>query len=169
MSIIPKQVEYNPRPWSLLRVGLLLCCLLALAACQFSLPNPLSRGDDNTSSGDGPTMQIEQVVTAGAVGEGNNPLDVRSTFSPNDPVIYVVALARDVTVGTTVQTRWSHAGVLFEDSPPIVAEGEYPETYIEFHIRPAEGGFEPGSYAVQFFINGEPGPTARFDVVSSNQ
>lgn len=107
---------------------------------------------------------LGEIVTASAVGAGNRPLDVTTNFPTNAPVIYAVAEAAEIPTGTTVFARWSRDGQPFEDTTILTADRNYQNTYIEFHISPVETALAPGTYAVQFFINGNPGPLAQFTV-----
>ena len=64
----------------------------------------------------------------------------------------------------TGQTRWSRDGNPYEDSPTITADRDYTDTYLEFHLQPTGGSFESGSYSVQIYVNGNPGPETSFTI-----
>lgn len=137
--------------------------LMACGAC--SCGNPLAglMGGNNEN----PNVagaDFGDVVTAGAIGNGNAPQDVRSDFDRSDPIIYVVADANTLANGTTLFARWSRDGQPFEDTPTVTANQDYTDTYVEFHIEPESGDFESGDYNVQIYINGNPGPEVDFKV-----
>jgi hypothetical protein len=134
--------------------------LLACGTCA----NPFARGESFEDNPAFSGIELGEVVTAAAVGEGNRPLETRSTFSTNDPIIFVVAEARRVDAGTTIFARWFRGGEPFEDTPAITADRQYTNTYIEFHIEPVNRQLEPGNYSVQLYVNGNPGPRAEFTV-----
>lgn len=144
-----------------LTATLLLLLMLVLSACSLGLnrnaeptPNPNFGG---TTLGD--------IVTAGAIGGESEPRDVRDTFSTNDPIIYAVAEATRVEAGTAVFARWMRDGEPVEDSNPITADKLYENIYIEFHLEPTGGtALVPGDYSVQFYVNGNPGPSTDFTV-----
>lgn len=148
------------------KLGLLLLAAFFLLACSC---NPFSRG-----GGEGPQnpnfagAEFGEVVTAGAIGQGNEPRDIRSEFSQDDPILYVVAKVDRVEAGTTVFARWFRDNEAIEDSATITADRLYEDTYLEFHLEPEQGtsleALETGDYSVQIYVNGNPGPTAEFTV-----
>lgn len=142
-------------------VGLLVALLLLLSACSLG-----SRGNaEPTPNPNFGGTQLGDVVLAGAIGGDNEPRDTRSSFSTNDPIIYAVTLAERVEPGTAVFARWTRNGEAFEDTPTITADRLYEDTYLEFHIEPTNGtALEPGDYSVQFYVNGNPGPSTEFTV-----
>lgn len=152
-----KQME-RQRVWG---IWALFAFFLLACAC----PNPLARNAEPTPNPAFAGVQLGEVVTAGAIGEGNAPQDIRNTFSTGDPIIFVVAQAASVDAGTTVFARWSRDGTPLEDTAPLTADRLYTDTYIEFHIEPANGTqFQAGEYSVQIYVNGNPGPSTTFSV-----
>jgi len=162
--------------WVLLIGGILIFAVCAIVLTGGSLLRgnptapPISSGQPNNqvppvavdNSGSG--VQLSQVVTARTVGNGNQPVDVTNQFSQNDGVIYAVAQGVDVPQGTRIFARWSRDGTPFEDTNEIVADRAYQGTYIEFHIQPTNTNLNPGTYTVQFYVNGNPGPQTLFTV-----
>jgi hypothetical protein len=143
-------------------LGILLALMLLLSACSFGLNRGNAEPTPNANFGG---TELGDVVTAGAIGGDNEPRDERDTFSTGDPIIYAVTLAERVEPGTSVFARWTRNGEPFEDTPTITADRLYEDTYLEFHIEPTNGtALEPGEYSVQFYVNGNPGPTADFTV-----
>jgi hypothetical protein len=165
----------NPNmKWVLLVGGLLVCAVCAVVATGGNLlrgnpTSPVVVGAPTPfpplSANDSPNVgtQLSEVVTARSVGEGNVPLEVTDRFSMRDPVIYAVAQG-NIPSGTQIFARWSREGSPFEDTTEIVADRDYRNTYIEFHISPNGQALAPGNYAVQFFVDGNPGPGAQFTV-----
>lgn len=148
-------------------MGMVVLALFLMACGVCSCGNPFAglmggSAPENTAL---ESIEFGDVVTAAGIGSGNAPQQVRDEFSlANDPIIYVVAEVQRVEQGTTLFSRWSRDGDVFEDSPTITADQDYTDTYLEFHIEPIEGDFEPGDYTVQIYVNGNPGPSADFTV-----
>ena len=151
-------------------MGFLVLTLFLMACGVCSCGNPIEEllgggGTDIPENTATESVEFGEVVTAAAIGSGNAPQDVRSAFSlDNDPIIYVVAEIQRIDQGTTLFSRWSRDGNVFEDSPTITADQDYTDTYLEFHIEPVQGDFEPGDYTVQIYVNGNPGPSTEFTV-----
>ena len=113
-------------------------------------------------SGNGP--QISNLTLTTAIAAGNSPANATQTFATNAPIIYAVADTRNIRAGDTFFARWSRNGQPLEDTKQLVADRAYPKTNTEFHIQPSGRPFLTGSYTVQVFINGNPGPQAPFVV-----
>jgi len=105
-----------------------------------------------------------QVVTAEGIGERNAPVGVTDQFDASQDFIYVVAEADQIEEGTTMFARWLRDGEPFEDSSEIVADRNYTDTYVEFHLENLETEMEPGDYSVQIFVNGNPVEEVPFTV-----
>jgi hypothetical protein len=155
--------------------GLVVVVLCGL--CGFFFLRPLFGGGDTpvpTIAVVQPTLppignntgpQFGQTISlASAVGDGNRPTNPTTTFPSNSPIIYAVIQGIRVPAGTTVFARWTREGQAYEDTKEIKADREYTNTFIEFHIQPKPGALPAGNYAVQFFVNGNPGPKANFTV-----
>lgn len=161
--------------WVLLVGGILLCAVCAIVATGGNLLGGLGGNspvvvDTAPNSGvpiDQPisgAAKLSQIVMARNVGEGNVPLDQTNQFTTSDTLIYAVAQG-NIPSGTRVFARWSRDGSAFEDTNEIVSDRDYADTYIEFHISPDGKALTPGSYTVQFYVNGNPGPQAQFTIV----
>ena len=138
----------------------LIIAVLALAGC--GLLNQTSGGGTAPDVAEGAVLG--QIVTAKSIGDHNAPVDQASTFSAAQGRIYVVAEAQQIDPGTTMFARWSRDGQPFEDSELLKANQAYQDTYIEFHLEPVSGNFDPGQYKVQIFVNGNPSKEAAFSV-----
>ena len=60
--------------------------------------------------------------------------------------------------------RWFREGEPFEDSSEIVADRNYEDTYVEFHLENLEEEMDSGNYSVQLFVNGNPVEEVEFSV-----
>jgi len=146
---------------STMRVGLVLSIMaLSLAGC--GLLNQTS--DSGTAPDAAQGAVLGQVVTAANIGDHNAPVNPASSFSASQDRIYVVAEAQQIDQGTTMFARWSRDGQPFEDSELVKANQAYQDTFIEFHLEPVSGNFDPGQYKVQIFVNGNPSKEAAFSV-----
>jgi hypothetical protein len=107
---------------------------------------------------------LGQLTTAQQIGQGNAPVSETTTFSSSQDRIYAVAQAARIDAGTSMFARWSRDGQPFEDSQPVTANKAYQNTYVEFHLEPVQGNFDPGQYTVQIFVNGNPDKQTNFTV-----
>ena len=142
-----------------MRTGLVLTMLfLSLGGC--GLLNQSSSTGTDVAQG----AVLGRTVTAAGIGDHNAPVDETSTFNASDDRIYVVAEAQSIDPGTVLFARWSRDGQPFEDSPELKANQAYQDTFVEFHLEPVSGDFNPGQYNVQLFVNGNPSQQASFTV-----
>ncbi len=82
-----------------------------------------------------------------------------TSFKPED-TIYAVLLTEGVG-SATISARWSYAGrVVSEPQRQVRYKGR---AATEFHIQNS-GGFPPGDYEVELFIDGASAGTRRFRV-----
>ena len=102
--------------------------------------------------------------TAEGIGAGNAPVEVTDTFNSSQDFIYVVAEAERIDQGTSMFARWMREGEPFEDSTEVVADRDYQNTYVEFHLENLQASMEPGDYSVQLFVNGNPVEQVDFTV-----
>jgi hypothetical protein len=120
------------------------------------------RAEDNQPITQG--ADLGQVVTAEGIGAGNAPVGVTDEFNASQDYIYVVAEARRIEQGTSMFARWMRDGQPFEDSSEVVADQDYQDTYVEFHLENLQASMEPGDYSVQLFVNGNPVQEVDFTV-----
>ncbi len=163
--------------WVLLIGGILICAVCAFVAVggnsllsgNSGVPAPaqsLPRNDnDAVIINDNPksNVQLGQIVMARTIGEGNVPVEATNQFRTTDRAIYAVVQG-SIPSGTRLFARWSRNGSPFEDTNEIVADRDYASTNIEFHISPEGQALQSGNYAVQIFVNGNPGPQTQFTV-----
>jgi hypothetical protein len=142
--------------------SLALLGLLALVLSSCSLTNQVGSNQPNTSASQGAVLG--RLVTAEQIGQSNAPVNETNAFSAASDRIYAVAEAQRIDPGTSMFARWSRDGRPFEDSQPVTANKEYQNTFVEFHLEPVSGNFDPGQYTVQIFVNGNPDKQASFTV-----
>lgn len=139
----------------------LLLLTIALAGCGlFGATNERARENEEVTQG----IDLGDVVTAEGIGADNEPIDETDRFDSSQDYIYVVAEADFIEEGTTLFARWYRDDEPFEDSSEIVADRDYRDTYIEFHLENLDNRFEEGDYRVEIFANGNPVAEADFEV-----
>lgn len=144
------------------RLAIFLLGALVILGCGL-FNNPANqRAEDNQAVTEG--TELGQVVTAEGVGAGNTPVGVTDEFNASQDFIYVVAEARRIEEGTSMFARWTREGEPFEDSSEVVADRDYEDTYVEFHLENLQASMEPGDYSVQLFVNGNPVEEVPFTV-----
>ena len=82
-----------------------------------------------------------------------------TTFTPNDTV-YVSVLTAGVGSGT-IGVRWTYRGRVVGEPKKQVSYKDVAAT--EFHLQSA-GGFPPGDYLVEVFLDGQPAGSRDFRV-----
>lgn len=138
--------------------------LVLLIATGCSLFNPAGRERIQENEELTRGARFGRVVTAEGVGAGNEPVGVTDTFRSSQDFIYVVAEADYIEEGTSMFARWFYEGEPFEDSSEIVADRDYEDTYVEFHLESLEARMDEGDYSVTIFVNGNPAEEVDFEV-----
>lgn len=144
------------------RVALFSLGMLLIMGCGLFNNQASQRVEDNQTVTQG--VELGQVVTAQGIGAGNAPVEVTDQFDPSQDYVYVVAEAKRIEQGTSMFARWSHEGQPFEDSSEVIADRDYENTYVEFHLENLQASMEPGDYTVQLFVNGNPAEEVNFTV-----
>ena len=150
------------RQLSIVARMLALLGFLVLVVSGCSLTNQVDSSQPNTGASQGAVLG--RLVTAEQIGQSNAPVNETSAFSASSDRIYAVAEAQRIDPGTSMFARWSRDGRPFEDSQAVTANQEYQNTFVEFHLEPVSGNFDPGQYTVQIFVNGNPDKQATFNV-----
>lgn len=145
-------------------LSLLVLFSVACGVCGFGNPRRSAPAEQPAAAPRGGAVEIGEVVMARSVGQNNRPQDTTDTFSQTDPIIYVVVEIQRLDAGTSVFARWARDGQPFEDTPTITADRNYQDTWLEFHIQSERGSFEPGTYSVTIYANGNPVATQDFVV-----
>jgi len=152
----------KPMSTHIRRMALLLLGALVILGCGLFNNAANERLEENQQLTEGAVLG--QVVTAEGIGAENAPVEVTDTFSSSQDFIYVVAEAERIARGTSLFARWLREGEPFEDSTEVVADRDYENTYVEFHLENLQASMEPGDYSVQLFVNGNPVETVDFTV-----
>jgi hypothetical protein len=143
-------------------IGLFLLSALVILGCGLFNNAANERLEENEALTSGAVLG--EVVTAEGIGAGNAPVEVTDTFDSSQDFIYVVAEADRIEEGTSMFARWMREGEPFEDSTEVVADRNYENTYVEFHLENLQASMEPGDYSVQLFVNGNPVEEVDFTV-----
>jgi hypothetical protein len=144
--------------------AVLVLLMLALTLSGCGLFNQTQSGGTQTGPAVSQGAVFDRIVTSEQIGDRNAPVNETDTFNAEQNRIYVVAEAQKIDSGTTMFARWSRDGKPFEDSTEITANQNYANTFVEFHLEPVQGTFDPGQYTVQLFVNGNPDKQASFTV-----
>jgi hypothetical protein len=147
---------------NVLFVMIALLLSTTLAGCGLFGGAERERVEENEEVTQG--IDLGDVVTAQGVGEGNRPIDETNDFSASQDVIYVVAEVDHIEEGTTLFARWYRDGEAIEDSSEIVADRDYTDTYLEFHLTNEQNEFEEGDYRVEILANGNPVEEVEFSI-----
>jgi len=107
-----------------------------------------------------PQYSLGQLVTAKGLGDKNAPQNVTDTFNSTDTV-YAVVNVISFPSGHKVFSRWTPPSGKIEDTDVIVANQNYSNTNLEFHISGENGQpLETGQYRVQLYVDGNPDSNA---------
>ena len=109
-------------------------------------------------------IDLGDIVTAEGIGNENAPVNETDNFDSSQDYIYVVAEANYIAEGTTLFARWYRDDQPIEDSSEIVADRDYRDTYLEFHLENLENNFEEGDYRVDILANGNVVGNADFQI-----
>jgi len=140
-----------------LLAGVLLVLALALTACS------LGSSPSGPAATPTPAVSISSFVTAQGIGDKNAPQNPTTSFSSGSTV-YAVAQVSRLPQGTRLFARWSANGTVKEDTAELTADRDYSDTYVEFHISGTQSNLATGSWTVQLFVNGNPGPQTAFQI-----
>lgn len=104
-------------------------------------------------------IQVTSIQLGRSVNQDKTVASHTTTFKPNETV-YVSVLTSGSGSGV-IGARWTYAGrVVGEPKKDVSLKGA---TATEFHLQNA-GGFPPGDYSVEIFLNGQPAGTKSFKV-----
>jgi hypothetical protein len=117
-------------------------------------------GTPDASAGNG--FSFAEVVTAKGKDNSNCAVNRTSTFSVNDPRIYVMADVRNFKSGTSVAVKWSGADFSRDDSLSLEVSGK--RACIYFYIEPQTLSLKPGDYTVTVSAAGVSSTPVQFTV-----
>lgn len=108
-------------------------------------------------------VRMGDVVTALSVDRDGCPVDVTDSFRSEEDV-YIAAERSEIPAGATVFARLYRDGEAVEDTNEITAESDMAACiWFQFEDT-AAGGFIPGNYEAEFFVNGNPSDAVNFSV-----
>lgn len=108
-----------------------------------------------------PALHVSVLQVGRSLNADNTVATHTTRFKPDD-TIYASVLT-DRTGSSTIRARWSYAGrVVSETEKRVSYRGE---AATEFHFQSA-GGFPPGDYKVDIFVDGQPVASRDFRVES---
>ena len=143
-------------------LGLLAVVALAVFAfrgCNPTAGIPGTGGAVNQQEG-----QLGRAFVTDQVSQNGCPQGTTDQFSSTD-TIYVGFTESDIPQGTSLFARLLREGEPIEDTDEITADSDL-RTCIWFEFQPS-GGFEPGDYSAQLFVNGNPADEVEFSVGSA--
>lgn len=107
----------------------------------------------------GSGLQVSSIQLGRSVNQDNTVASHTTTFKP-DQTVYVSVLTAGSGSGV-IGVRWSYGGrVVGEPSKEVSYKGA---AATEFHLQNA-GGFPPGDYSVEVFLNGQSAGNKSFKV-----
>lgn len=106
-------------------------------------------------------LRVTTIQLGRSVNADNTVASHTSTFKPSETVY--VSVHTSGSGAATLSVRWTYAGrVVGEPKKDISYRGA---AATEFHLQNA-GGFPPGDYSVEAFLNGQPAGAREFRVES---
>jgi hypothetical protein len=106
--------------------------------------------------------RLGAAFVAASVDENGCPLDAASRLAGSNS-IFAGFDRSDIPRGTSIFARLSREGQALEDTREIRADRDV-SSCVWFEFQPGRAGFRPGSYAVDFFINGNRADQVQFVV-----
>jgi len=104
-------------------------------------------------------LRVDTIQLGRALNPDNSVASHTSTFKYNDTV-YVAVLTAD-RGASTIGAKWSYGGRVIDEPEKRVRYHGAAAT--EFHLQSA-GGFPPGEYQVEIYVDGTPAGSRRFRV-----
>lgn len=158
-----------------LGLGLILVLVVG-AVCLFSvfgggLGNLFGGGNIPSTGSDNPLPredqgQLGQMYTAVNVDANGCPVETTSQFY-RDETIFVGVDESEIPQGTSMFVRLLHEGQPVEDAPEIQADRDM-RSCVWFEFQPdTAGGFDPGSYEGELYVNRQLVDSIRFEVSDS--
>lgn len=109
---------------------------------------------------------LTNIVMARSVTSDDCAQEVTSQFTDQDTQIYIVATANNLSIGTTVSSRWLRDGqelTTFE----ITFDFDIREACIWFFADQTDFTFTPGNYTVELYAVGNLAGSANFTITSA--
>jgi hypothetical protein len=155
------------RPSGLI-IGVLVLLGLAFLVFRGCSPGGMS-GIPNTGDRAEQEGRLGRAFAASEMGRDGCPADSATRFDSFD-TIYVGFEESEIPQGTSIFARLSREGRPVEDTEEVTADGDLVScVWFAFEPAQASGGFEPGSYAAELFINGNRADEVSFTVTAGGQ
>lgn len=139
--------------------------LLAFRGCASGTPGIPSTGNDGVSEQEG---QLGRAFAASQVSQDGCPVETTTRFESGD-TIYVGFDESEIPRGTTIFARLSREGRAIEDAEEITADQDIRScVWFEFQPGLSSGGFDPGQYSAELFINGNAADRVDFTVIQGS-
>jgi hypothetical protein len=113
-------------------------------------------------TGDQQEGSLGQAFTAAQVDQNGCPIDNTNQFGSSE-TIYVGFTQSEIPSGTSIFARLNYEGQPVEDTDEITADQDL-RSCVWFEFQPTQGGFQPGNYTAELFINGNPADELRLSV-----
>lgn len=107
-------------------------------------------------------LQLGRTYAATGVDSAGCPAGGTGLFYPDEPV-YVALEESSLPRGTELYARLNYEGRPIEDSQPIRADRDL-QSCAWFVFEPGRGGFDPGQYSAEIFVNGQRADQVSFEV-----
>ncbi len=108
-------------------------------------------------------LAIGPFYSTAEVDQNGCPERALAYFRPED-AIYISAETSQIPAGTEIFVRLIFAGNPIEDTAPLVADQDLTTCVWFVFERTRAGGFAPGDYQAEVYVNGERFETVRFTV-----
>jgi hypothetical protein len=107
---------------------------------------------------------IDQAVMAkGVQSDTYEPVNVTTTFSPNDPAIHFVVHLKDAPGGTKLKATLVQDDVI-ELATVSVTTPDAGSRFADFRFTPPDGGWEAGDYSAVLYVNDQLNQAVSFTV-----
>ena len=134
---------------------------LLIAVLALALPFILS-----LACGSSGPPAIGEVVMAKSLDANSKPVDVTSTYQPED-TFYVSVQVTDLVVGSIVKVQYKLNGDSYEEQ--IQTANEAGSGTYNFSLVPTDSGHVPGSYTADVYLDGVLAKTVAFTVEGDAQ
>jgi hypothetical protein len=115
-------------------------------------------------AGCGSGLRVTAIQLGRSLNADSTVANHTTTFGPGDTV-YLSVLTAGVG-SSTISVRWTYAGRVVDEPKKRVSYRDVAAT--EFHLQSA-GGFPPGEYTADVFLDGKPVGTRTFRVEGPEQ
>lgn len=146
-------------------IGVVVLAVVGLLAFRACSPGPAATSDIPQTGNQNTAQEgsLGRPFAATQVDRNGCPVNTTSTFNSSDS-IYAGFERSEIPSGTSLFARLSMDGRALEDTDEITADRDI-SSCVWFEFQPTTArGFQPGSYTVDFFINGNQADQVGFRV-----